>query len=50
MVFGDDVKKYTYKYNEWSWNVDYSMLFVDNPVGVGISHAERDNDIPINQD
>lgn len=48
MVFGDDVKKYTYKYNEWSWNVDYSMLFVDNPVGVGISHAERDNDIPIN--
>jgi vitellogenic carboxypeptidase-like protein len=32
--------------NNNTWNQEYALLFVDNPVGAGYSVVERDEDIP----
>ncbi len=32
--------------NEFTWNLNYSLLFVDNPVGVGFSYVEEGDGIP----
>lgn len=36
--------------NEAPWNARFGLLFVDNPVGSGFSIAEKDEDIPTDQD
>ena len=36
--------------NNNTWNNRYALLFVDNPVGTGFSIAEKDEDIPMNQE
>ena len=35
--------------NDNTWNREYALLFVDNPVGAGYSVVERDEDIPSDQ-
>ncbi|EZF36061.1 Carboxypeptidase [Trichophyton interdigitale] len=34
------------KYNPWGWSKKSSMLFVDQPVGVGFSYGDEGHDIP----
>lgn len=36
--------------NNYTWNTRYALLFVDNPVGTGFSIAEKDDDIPVDQE
>jgi carboxypeptidase C (cathepsin A) len=36
--------------NKFSWNTEYNVLFVDNPISVGYSYAESKAEVPINQD
>ncbi len=36
--------------NEYTWNVNCSLLFVDNPVGVGFSFANTSDGIPQSAD
>lgn len=31
---------YTYTYNAYSWNQKYNIIFIDNPLGTGLSYAE----------
>ncbi|KAJ7562034.1 hypothetical protein O6H91_03G052900 [Diphasiastrum complanatum] len=36
--------------NEFSWNKRFGLLFIDSPVGTGFSIAEKDEDIPTDQE
>jgi carboxypeptidase C (cathepsin A) len=36
--------------NKHSWNTEYNLMFIDNPIGVGYSYAESKSDIPTTQD
>ncbi|EFJ16657.1 serine carboxypeptidase-like enzyme [Selaginella moellendorffii] len=36
--------------NEAPWNHRFGVVFIDNPLGTGYSIAEKDDDIPVNQD
>lgn len=36
--------------NPGAWNHKYGVLFIDNPVGTGFSTADKDEDIPVDQD
>jgi len=36
--------------NAHSFNLDYNILYLDNPIGVGFSNIESDADQPHNQD
>lgn len=36
--------------NNNTWNTRYALLFVDSPVGTGFSIAEKDEDIPMNEE
>jgi len=46
MVLGTNDSNFEYVYNKYSWNVDYNMIFIDNPLGAGLSYAENDSVIP----
>ncbi|EGR28916.1 serine carboxypeptidase family protein, putative [Ichthyophthirius multifiliis] len=35
--------------NKSGWTKKYNVIFVDQPIGTGISHLAKNNDIPINQ-
>ncbi|KAM3137794.1 hypothetical protein pb186bvf_010044 [Paramecium bursaria] len=37
-------------YNNASWNVEYNMMFVDQPIGTGFSFAADPKEIPTDQD
>ncbi|EAR83957.3 serine carboxypeptidase family protein (macronuclear) [Tetrahymena thermophila SB210] len=43
-------KKYSFIQNKFSWSNDYNIIFIDQPIGTGISYAEKDEEIPTNQD
>ncbi|KAL4430211.1 hypothetical protein ABPG74_014770 [Tetrahymena malaccensis] len=43
-------KIYYFSQNEFSWSNDYNIIFIDQPIGTGISFAEKDEEIPTNQD
>jgi len=34
--------------NEYTWNKEYSLLFIDQPVGTGLSFASSNDRIPKN--
>jgi len=42
-----DVKD-TFEVNVNSWNGEYNLLFLDQPIGAGFSYHENINEIPTN--
>ncbi|XP_065204846.1 venom serine carboxypeptidase-like [Planococcus citri] len=40
---------YTLKRNPYSWNINHSMLFIDNPVGTGYSYTDHNDGYATNQ-
>lgn len=46
VTFGTDGSQ---SVNPYSWNTEYNIMFVDQPVGVGYGYAVNE-DIPKNQD
>lgn len=49
MVDGTTSKDFSYRYNPYSWNQEYNMIFIDNPIGTGLSYAENFFNIPTDQ-
>lgn len=35
--------------NPYSWNLDYSLIFVDQPLGTGFTNVDSSSDIPRDQ-
>ncbi|KRX08530.1 hypothetical protein PPERSA_13011 [Pseudocohnilembus persalinus] len=44
-IMVDGTKDFTYTYNPYSWNQNYNMIFIDNPIGTGLSYAESQDDL-----
>lgn len=50
MLFARDGTKTRKTRNPHSWNNAYNVMFVDQPVGTGISYCEANSEIPTDQD
>ncbi|KAL4472480.1 hypothetical protein ABPG74_018429 [Tetrahymena malaccensis] len=40
---------FSFKENSFAWTNDYNVIYVDQPIGTGISHAQNKSDIPIDE-
>ncbi|KAL4472481.1 hypothetical protein ABPG74_018430 [Tetrahymena malaccensis] len=41
---------FSFKENSFAWTNDYNVIYIDQPIGTGISHAQKKSDIPIDED
>ncbi|KAL4430212.1 hypothetical protein ABPG74_014771 [Tetrahymena malaccensis] len=46
---GETSEDFYFRKNEYAWSNEYNTIFIDQPIGTGISYAEEFSQIPVNE-